>query len=141
MLFWKKFNQKNPKIRENPRSVSQKILKFSTGTNFRRNVASWPTVGGSFPIVDSTTFLQLFYILQPKIGRFSTSTKHFKILHLQHKTEKSTTEKYWYFSIYSINFSYFLLLYAFYYPRGHAEIKQERMVQNPRPVSQRLWMR
>ena len=44
LLFWKKFNQKNPKIRENPRSVSQKILKFSTGTNFRRNVASWPTV-------------------------------------------------------------------------------------------------
>ena len=38
--------------------------------------------------------------------------------------EKSTTEKYWYFSIYSINFSYFLLLYAFYYPRGHAEVKK-----------------
>ena len=45
-----------------------------------------PSLGleGSFLIVDSTTFLQLFYILQQKMRQFSTSTKDLKILHLQH---------------------------------------------------------
>ena len=55
------------------------------------------------------------------MGWFSTSTKQLKILHIKNFTEKSTTEKYWYFSIYPIKFCCFQLFICIYNPTCHAE--------------------